>query len=62
MAVLVLHQFPHLQAVDGTFAPVGHQDTGASDEAGLGLCLVELPLVVGEVITERAGKQGECNG
>ncbi|MOA70346.1 hypothetical protein D3C78_1991590 [compost metagenome] len=57
-----MHQLPHLQAVDGALAPVGHQDAGASDEAGLGLSLVELPLVVGEVITERAGKQGECNG
>ncbi|MNY08063.1 hypothetical protein D3C86_1408960 [compost metagenome] len=62
LAMLIQHLFTGLQRFDGALAAIGHQDAGAGDEAGLGMGLVWLPLVMVEVIAEGGGKQGQGDG
>ena len=61
-AILIPHPLTDLQGLDGAFLPVGHQDAGTGHEAGLGIGLIHLPLMVAEVIAQRGGKQGQGDG
>ncbi|MNT38187.1 hypothetical protein D3C72_1743700 [compost metagenome] len=61
-AMLVQHLFTGQQRLDGALAAVGHDDAGTGREAGLGIGLIRLPLVVAEVIAVRGGKQGQSDG
>ncbi len=62
LPVPVPHPIADPQGLDGAFAAIGHQDAGIGDEAGLGMGLVCLPLVVVEVIAQRGGEQGQGDG
>ncbi|MBL0625437.1 hypothetical protein JD520_02000 [Aeromonas jandaei] len=56
MAILIQNSFTCLQCLYETLASIGHGDAGASNEAGLGICLGHLPLLMGKVIAKRVGK------
>ena len=60
-AVLIQHLFTGPERLYGADGTIGHRDAGAGDKAGLGISLIHLPLIVGEIITERVRKQGECD-
>ena len=60
-AVLILHLFTGPERFAGADGAIGHRYAGAGDKAGLGIGLIHLPLIVGEIITERVRKQGECD-
>ena len=62
MAILIPHPLTDLQGLDGTLLPIGHLDAGAGHETGLGIGLIQLPLMVAEVIAQRGGKQGQGDG
>ena len=61
-AVLIQHPFTDPQRLYGAGGAIGHRDASAGDKAGLGIGLIHLPLILGEIITERVRKQGECDG
>ena len=54
------HPIADPQGLDGAFAAIGHQDAGTGNEAGLGMGLVYLPLVVVEVIAQRVANRARA--